>query len=59
MKIQVETFKPVLADYGEPVMELTNNTRSSYVTYFDYLELHKKYVRARASLQKEKLKNKK
>lgn len=49
------TYEPYLADYGEAdMMECTNG---SYVSYYDYMQLYKKYIRARSQVNKNKIKN--
>jgi hypothetical protein len=51
---KIKTYDPYLADYGEADMRECN--MGSYVSYFDYIELYKKYIRARATVKKNKIK---
>jgi hypothetical protein len=43
-----------MADWGEPDMQ--ESTNGDYVTYYDYMQLYKKYIRARATVKKNKIK---
>jgi hypothetical protein len=56
MNIKVKTHEPYLADWGEADMRETQN--GCYVEYYDYVELYKKYIRARSALNKVKIKAK-
>jgi hypothetical protein len=51
----VKTYRPYLADCGEP--DMTPHPRGGYVSYLDYMELYKKYIRARATVNKNKIKS--
>lgn len=53
----IQTYEPYLADWGEADMRETQN--GCYVEYFEYVELYKKYIRARAELSKHKNKKNK
>lgn len=50
----VKTYYPYLADYGEAAMK--EHARGEYVTYYDYIQLYKKYIRVRATVRKNKIK---
>jgi hypothetical protein len=50
----VKTYDAYLADYGEADMQECTN--GSYVRYYDYMQLYKKYIRARATVKKNKIK---
>jgi hypothetical protein len=50
----VKTYDPYLADYGEADMQ--ESQMGSYVSYYDYMQLYKKYIRARATVKKNKIK---
>jgi hypothetical protein len=50
----VKTYYPYLADYGEATMK--EHAGGEYVSYRDYIELYKKYIRARATVRKNKIK---
>ena len=51
----VKTYDPYLADHGEADMQECN--MGSYVSYYDYIQLYKKYIRARATASKNKIKS--
>ena len=51
----IKTYDPYLADCGEADMEECGNT-GSYVRYYDYIQLYKKYIRARSTVNKNKIK---
>jgi len=55
MKNQVKTYDPYLADYGEA--DMLECQMGSYVSYYDYMQLYKKYIRARATVTKNKAKS--
>ena len=55
MKSRIKTYKPYLAEWGEA--DMTQHPMGGYVQYFEYMELYKKYIRARSALKKEKIKN--
>jgi hypothetical protein len=50
----VKTYIPILADCGEP--DMTEHAMGEYVHYYDYMQLYKKYIRARATVKKNKIK---
>lgn len=50
----VTTYDPCLADCGLPAM--TEDPMGAYVHYHDYMQLYKKYIRARATVKKNKIK---
>jgi hypothetical protein len=50
----VKTYIPYLAGYGEVAMQ--QHVRGEYVTYYEYMQLYKKYIRARATVKKNKIK---
>jgi hypothetical protein len=50
----LKTYDPILADCGEPAM--AEFPMGSYVHYYDYMQLYKKYIRARAAVSKNKIK---
>ena len=50
----IRTFDPYLADHGEADMQECE--MGSYVSYYDYMQLYKKYIRARATVNKNKIK---
>jgi len=52
----VKTYKPILADCGEP--DMIEHSMGAYVHYYDYMQLYKKYIRARATVNKNKIKTK-
>lgn len=51
----IKTYDPYLADYGEADMQECTN--GSYVRYYDYIQLYKKYIRARSTVSKNKIKD--
>lgn len=55
MKI-AKTYSPTIAAYGEA--EMSETPCGHYVRYSDYMELYKKYIRARATVGKNKIKSK-
>jgi len=50
----VKTYDPYLADWGES--DMREAPYGDYVTYYDYMQLYKKYIRARATVAKNKAK---
>lgn len=51
---RVKTYDPYLADWGEADMQECQ--MGGYVQYYDYMQLYKKYIRARATAAKNKAK---
>jgi hypothetical protein len=54
MKITVTTYDPYLSDDGEPDMQECEF--GGYVCFHEYMQLYKKYIRARATVNKNKIK---
>jgi hypothetical protein len=50
----VKTFDPYISDDGEADMQ--QRELGSYVHYSEYMKLYKKYIRARATVNKNKIK---
>jgi L-lactate utilization protein LutC len=50
------TYEPILADWGEPDMQEATHGRGSYVSYYDYLQLQKKYEALQKKYKKLQLK---
>jgi hypothetical protein len=51
-----KTYDPYLADHGEA--DMYECKMGSYVSYYDYMQLYKKFIRARATINKNKIKSK-